>query len=238
MHGPDGTDYKNEIQYIELIKPEKIVFEHLTGPKHRTTILLESLHQKTILHFTMVFASPEIKEQTIKTYKADIGLQQNIDKLENYLLGIIPEKELTLTRILKSPRQAVFNAWVDINQLVKWWGPQGFSNPVCEIDPKPGGKIYIEMKAPDGTVYPMAGEFIEIVKPEKIVFTSGALNKKGGAIFEAINTVTFEEDGKHTKLTLHAMVTEVSEEAKPYVGGMDEGWSQSLLRLEELVSKN
>jgi len=97
--------------------------------------------------------------------------------------------------------------------------------------------IYIEMKAPDGVVYPMKGEFKEIIRPEKIVFVSGALDNNGNTIFEVMNTVTFEEDGKNTKLTLHAVVDNVSDEAKPYVGGMDEGWSQSLVRLEKLITK-
>lgn len=113
----------------------------------------------------------------------------------------------------------------------------GFTNPVCEIDVRPGGKIYIEMKASDGIVYPMSGEFKEIIKPEKIVFVSGAWDKNGKTIFEVMNTVVFEEDGEYTKLTLNAVVDHVSDEAKPYVGGMDEGWSQSLVRLGELVTK-
>jgi|SRR5579871_3095934 len=236
MHGPDGKDYPNEIVYVEVVRPEKIVFDHTTGPKHRTTITFEARHQKTILHFKMLFATAAIKEETIKTYKADIGLTQNIDKLEMYLKNVSPDKELTLTRILKSPRDVVFNAWVDVKHLAKWWGPGDFTNPVCEIDPRPGGKIYIEMKAPDGVVYPMGGEFIEIIKPEKIVFVSGAWDKDGKTIFEVMNTITFEEDGKNTKLTLHAVVDNVTEEAKPYIGGMDEGWSQSLVRLDELVA--
>ncbi|MBS1915251.1 MAG: SRPBCC domain-containing protein [Bacteroidetes bacterium] len=235
MHGPDGRDYPNEIVYVEVVKPERIVFDHIAGPRHRTTIIFEARHQQTILHFKMLFASAEVKQETIKTYKADIGLVQNIDKLEMYLEKVMPDKELTLTRILKAPRDVVFNAWIDVKQLAKWWGPGGFTNPVCEIDVKPGGKIYIEMKAPDGTVYPMNGEFIEVIKSEKIVFVSGALDKNGQTIFEVMNTVTFEEDGKNTKLTLHAVVDHVSADAKPYIGGMDEGWSQSLVRLEQLV---
>lgn len=184
----------------------------------------------------MQFDTAEIKEQTIKTFKADVGMQQTISKLESYLENATPDKELTLTRIFKAPRDVVFNAWVDVKQLAKWWGPAGFTNSVCEVDTKPNGKMYIEMKAPDGVVYPMSGQFKEIVRPEKIVFTSAALDKDGNIIFEVLNTVTFEEDGKNTKLTLHATVDNISDEAKKYVGGMDEGWTQSLVRLEELIA--
>jgi uncharacterized protein YndB with AHSA1/START domain len=238
MHGPDGTDYPNEIVYVEVVRPERIVFDHVSGPKHRTTITFEARHQKTILNFKMLFASVELKEEVIKMFKADIGLKQNIDKLEAYLEKVSPDKELTLTRILKAPLDVVFNAWIDVKQLQKWWGPGGFTNPVCEIEPRPGGKIYIEMKAPDGVVYPMKGEFVEIIRSEKIVFVSGALDKNGKTIFEVMNTITFEEDGENTKLTMHAVVDSVSEEAKPYIGGMDEGWSQTLVRLEQLVTGN
>ncbi len=93
MHGPDGTDYRNEIVYEEIVKPEKLVFKHVTAPKHRTTIILEAKHQKTILHFNMIFDTVEIKEQTVKTFKADVGLQQTISKLESYLETAISDFE-------------------------------------------------------------------------------------------------------------------------------------------------
>jgi uncharacterized protein YndB with AHSA1/START domain len=92
------------------------------------------------------------------------------------------------------------------------------------------------MKGPDGTVYPMDGEFHEIVEPERIVFTSGALDKNGNHVLEVINTVTFtEEDGK-TKLTLHAAVYSVTDEGRPYLDGMNDGWNQSIDRLAEHVT--
>src|SRR5947207_1206796 len=103
----------------------------------------------------------------------------------------------------------VFKAWVDRDQLVKWWGPKDFTNPVCDVDAQPGGRILIHMKAPNGVVYPMDGEFHEIVEPEKIVFTSAALDNEGRRLFEVLNTVTFKDEGGKTKLSLHAVVSNV-----------------------------
>jgi uncharacterized protein YndB with AHSA1/START domain len=91
------------------------------------------------------------------------------------------------------------------------------------------------MKSPDGTIYPMNGTFKEIIKPEKIVFVSGALDKNGDLIFEVLNIVTFENENGKTKFSLHAIVDETPE-AKPYLDGMDEGWAQSLDRLSVIVS--
>ena len=68
-------------------------------------------------------------------------------------------QELTLVRVYAAPREKVFKAWVDCELAAKWWGPRGFTNPVCELDPRPGGAIRIDMRGPDGTVYPMGGTF-------------------------------------------------------------------------------
>src|ERR1700681_1552910 len=98
------------------------------------------------------------------------------------------KKELTITRVFNAPRGIVFKAWIDPIRLAQWWGPKGFTNPVCKIDIRPGGSIYIEMKGPDGTLYPMNGIFKEIQEPEKLVFTSSALDKDGKPLFEILNT--------------------------------------------------
>ena len=236
MHGPDGRDYKNINVFKELIKNEKIVYDHVSFPKHQSTITFTKKGNKTLLSIQMVFETAEERDNTIKTFKADVGLKQNIYRLEGYLKKISAEKEVTLTRIINAPREMVFKAWIEKDQLEKWWGPKGFTNPVCEINSTPGGTILIHMRAADGTMHPMDGEFHEIVEPEKIVFTSAALNKNGERLFEVLNTVTFDDENGKTKLTLHAAISSITDEGKPYLDGMNEGWSQSTDRLDDLVS--
>src|SRR5215469_2694594 len=236
MHGPDGKDYKNKSVFKEVIKNEKIVYEHVSFPKHQSTITFTKKGNKTLIAIQMVFETAEERDNTIKTFKADIGLKQNIYRLEGYLRKVSAEKEVTLSRLINAPREMVFKAWTDREQLKKWWGPKGFTNPVCEIDSTPGGTILIHMKAADGTMHPMDGEFHEIVEPEKIVFTSAALNKMGERIFEVLNTVTFHDENGKTRLTLHAAISNSTDEGKPYLDGMNEGWSQSTDRLNDLVS--
>ncbi|MGB7281032.1 MAG: SRPBCC family protein [Candidatus Acidiferrum sp.] len=149
-------------------------------------------------------------------------------------------KELLLTRILGAPRSLVFKAWTDRNHLARWWGPRGFTNPVCEIDVRPGGLIRIDMRGPDGMVYPMKGVFHEIVEPELLVFTSTALEDENGKpLFEILNTITFEDFHGITKLTLHArLVTrefKMSPQVAAALSGMEQGWSESLYRLADEV---
>ena len=84
MHGPDGTDYKNKSIYKEIIKPERIVFEHVS-PKFIATITFEEKNGKTLLTWNMLFETKEQFEKVVKTFKADEGLKQNVVKLEDYL---------------------------------------------------------------------------------------------------------------------------------------------------------
>jgi uncharacterized protein YndB with AHSA1/START domain len=84
MHDPDGTDYKNKSIYKEIIKPERIVFEHVS-PKFTATITFEEKNGKTLLTWNMLFETKEQFEKVVKTFKADEGLKQNIVKLEDYL---------------------------------------------------------------------------------------------------------------------------------------------------------
>ena len=146
-------------------------------------------------------------------------------------------REIVITRVLDAPREVVFQAWTDAERLKQWWGPDGFTNPVCELDPRPGGAIRIDMRAPDGVIYPMTGVVQEIVAPERLVFTSQAMDEAGNPLLEALHTVTFVEQGGQTKQTLRTKVTKTIGEGAKYIPDMEPGWNQSLDRLAEEVKK-
>jgi uncharacterized protein YndB with AHSA1/START domain len=145
--------------------------------------------------------------------------------------------ELTFVRLLDSPRELVFSAWTDPHHLAQWWGPQGFTNPVCEVDMRPGGVIRIVMRAPDGVDYPMAGAFREIVWPERLVFTAVAQDKDGNPHLESLATVTFVSEGDKTKLTVHVRATSLTASGAQMLEGMEAGWTQTLGRLGDYVLK-
>jgi uncharacterized protein YndB with AHSA1/START domain len=88
MHGPDGTDYKNRSIFREVIRYKKIVYEHVSGPRFVATIDFEEQGEQTILRWHMLFESAEEFIRTVKTFKADEGLKQNIEKLSLYLAGL------------------------------------------------------------------------------------------------------------------------------------------------------
>jgi len=85
MHGPDGKDYKNKSIFKEIVKHKKIVYDHVSYPPFRATINFEDQGDKTFLTWHMLFETAELFTQVVKTFKADEGLKQNLDKLGKYL---------------------------------------------------------------------------------------------------------------------------------------------------------
>jgi uncharacterized protein YndB with AHSA1/START domain len=149
-------------------------------------------------------------------------------------------RELTLVRTFDAPRELVFRAFTDARHLAQWWGPHGFTTPVCEIEARPGGAVRIHMRGPEGTghdtVYRTTGVVREIVAPERLVFALALLEDDGSIRLENINTVTFAEQAGKTTITLHVRVIKATEAAEYNLQGMQAGWSQSLERLASLVA--
>jgi uncharacterized protein YndB with AHSA1/START domain len=146
-------------------------------------------------------------------------------------------REFLITREFAAPRELVFAAWADPKHLMQWWGPKGFTNPICEWDARPGKEIHVVMRAPNGVEYPMGGAFREILPPERLVFTSGALDENGKLLFEILHTVTFEERPEKTVLTIKSRVTKTSPGAGNYISGFEPGMTQSLERLATLLTQ-
>lgn len=92
MHGPDGTDYKNKSVFKEVVPNKRLVYEHVSGPKFTATIDFEAQGDKTSLTWHMLFETKEQFIQVVKTFKADEGLKQNVDKLFDYLVNELKER--------------------------------------------------------------------------------------------------------------------------------------------------
>lgn len=87
------------------------------------------------------------------------------------------EREIVVTHVFDAPRALVFKAWTDPKHLMHWWGPRVFTNPICESDARVGGAWRIVMRSPDGVDYPGGGVYLEIVEPERLVFTNNRTDK-------------------------------------------------------------
>ena len=150
-------------------------------------------------------------------------------------------REMKITHIYDFPRELVWQAWTDPKHLAQWWGPKSFTNPTCQVDARPGGKIWIVMRGPKGGDYdndfPMSGTFHEVVAPERLVFTAVAEDKAGDPLLKSHTTVTFESlPGDKTRLTVSAKAEGIAPIAPQMLAGMEVGWTQSLEKLADLLA--
>lgn len=110
----------------------------------------------------------------------------------------IVRREIVTTRVFDAPRDVVFGAWTDPEQLKIWWGPKGFTNTFHHIDIKAGGSWSYIMHGPDGHNYPNEMQFIEVTAPERIVIDHTSYPQ-----FRL--TVLFHELGDRTKITFRQL---------------------------------
>jgi len=148
------------------------------------------------------------------------------------------DRKIIISRLFDAPRELVWRAMTDPRHVVNWWGPIGFTTTIEEMDFRVGGTWKHVMHGPDGTEYPNQSVFLEIVKPERIVYAHGG-GKKDAASVNFTQTWTFEavEKGK-TRLTL-CQVFPTAEDRDKVVKeyGAIEGGKQTLQRLAEFLVK-
>ena len=141
----------------------------------------------------------------------------------------LSDREIVTTRAIDVPRELVFKAWTDPEHLAQWWGPKGFTNTFQEFDMRPGGVWRFVMHGPDGVDYKNKSVFVEIVKPERIVF-----QHVSGPQFQV--TATFAEQAGKTKLTFQ-MLFETAAECAKVKGFAVEANEQNFDRLEAQLAK-
>lgn len=95
------------------------------------------------------------------------------------------KQDIVLTRVFDAPLEAVWKAWTEPEQVMKWWGPTGFTSPSCQIDFREGGKFIFHMRAPkemNNADFYTSGVYKKIVPAEFIEFSQGLSDKDGNKI--------------------------------------------------------
>ncbi len=124
MHGPDGKDYPNSNVFTEVVKHERIVFDHVSAPHHITTITFTASGGETTIEWHMIFDSKEEFEQVVKTYKADEGLVQNLEKLKVYMASDAEAKKdapVVVERTYNAPIDMVWEAISNRDKMAEWY---------------------------------------------------------------------------------------------------------------------
>ncbi|MES2704463.1 MAG: SRPBCC family protein [Bacteroidota bacterium] len=141
------------------------------------------------------------------------------------------DREIVITRLLNAPRELVYKVWTDPTHVAKWWGPNGFSNTIREMEVKPGGTWSFMMHAPDGTDFPNKIVYTEVKAPELLVYDHGSDDPNDRNAFKV--RVTFADEQGKTRLTMRTLF-ETAEERDRVMSefGAVEGGNQTINRLE------
>ena len=141
------------------------------------------------------------------------------------------DREIVITRVFAAPRRRVFEALTDPEHVPHWYGPRGWTLPVCAIDFRPGGAWRFVCRGPDGTDMGMRGVYREITPPERFVSTESFDDYPG----ESLNTLVLSEEDGGTTITTTVLYP--SKEVRDAVlgSGMPDGASQTYDRLAEYL---
>jgi uncharacterized protein YndB with AHSA1/START domain len=115
---------------------------------------------------------------------------------------------ISMVHTLDAPREVVWEAFTNPTHVARWYGGTGFTNPVCEMDVRPGGRWHHVMRTPDGGEVRLHFIFVDVVRPTKLSWKTehGPDGKPG-----SFNTVTLEEYGPQTRVLFVARFMSIAE---------------------------
>ncbi len=150
----------------------------------------------------------------------------------------VTEAVILMSRMFDAPRDLVWDTMTDPKHVSQWWGGHGFTNPVCEMDVRPGGKWHHVMRTPDGQEFTFNFVFVEVVRPERLVWQDEKHGKgAAGGPPTCVNIVTFEDHGQQTKWKLVARFNSIAERDMAAKMGFSEMISVSTDRLVAYLQK-
>jgi uncharacterized protein YndB with AHSA1/START domain len=111
---------------------------------------------------------------------------------------------IVIVRIFDAPRELVFKAWTEAERFVTWFGEHGSSIPLDRVsmDPRPGGAwSAVMLHGPDQIEIPFAGEFRDVVEPERVVMTLVDPADPDSGLLEILTVELRDLGGDRTEMT-------------------------------------
>jgi uncharacterized protein YndB with AHSA1/START domain len=255
MHGPDGTDYPNKTLYHEVEKYAKLVYDHggydERKPLFKVTVYFKEVGKKTHMDMTMAFETPEICEQMGKFIK-QAGGNSTWDRLAEYLDKETEGKDkFVINRSFNASIDLMFKMWTDPEHFSKWLPPTGMNMTFLKGEIREGSSMAFFMSNDEGFKFYGNSKYLEIKKPETLVYTqqftdeNGKVSKHPGALVWPetllVKVQLTVESPDQTRVTVsmepfgHATPEEIAAFVKER-GGMTMGWTGSFDKLETLLA--
>lgn len=254
MHGPDGTDYENTTQYLEVEPQARLVYDHGghrdRPPLFRVTVLFTEERGRTRLELRFAFATPEVAAE-MAGFIRRAGGESTWDRLAEHVGKRRTGRDtFVINRSFDAPIEDVFDAWTDPAQLARWLPPVGTRLRFLRADIAPGGSTFFVIAGEHGTMH-VRCDYFEIDAPRRIVYSQQFCDEHertsrhpGADTFPAalLTTITLAEEGPErtrVTVTMEPQGSLTDAELATFVqerGGMTQGWSGSFDVLEALLA--
>ena len=256
MHGPDGTDWPNITLYHEVEKYSRLVYDHggneTQPPLFRVTVTFVEANGKTTMDMTMAVATEEAAKQ-MKQFIKQAGGNSTWDRLAEFLGKENEGKErFVINRTFEASLNTMFEMFTKPEHFSKWLPPTGMNMTYLKSDISPGSTTLYLMS--DGAGFTMHGKinYLEITKPDRIVYTQQFSDEKGNttrAPWDSnwpetmLSTITLVEEGQNlTRVTVNWEIVgaPTAAELESFIkekAGMTQGWTGSFDKLEDLITK-
>lgn len=255
VHGPDGVDYPNVTTYFVVEPLKRLEYDHGANENQkalfRVNVLFSEAKGKTTMKMTMTFESPE-RAKELSVFIKQAGGNSTWDRLGEYLDEECNDKKVfLLNRVFESPIDLVFEMFTNPVHIEKWQPPTGFTMKILEGKVEAGSSVFYEMGNNEVKFFGRS-TYEKIIRPEFISFIqefcdeNGKNTKHPGAPIwpmRWLTSVAFTaEDKTSTRITLKSEIIDshTSAELEAFMsarGGMTQGWTGSLDRLEEHLER-
>jgi uncharacterized protein YndB with AHSA1/START domain len=163
----------------------------------------------------------------------DARTRSNATNSAGFALTMPSDREIVFTRVFDAPAQHVFDAWTKPEHLVRWYGCHNSSLIVCDVDLRIGGAFHFVARLNDGSKHPISGRYREIEPPSRLVFTERFNNDPDK---EALVTLTLDEHGGKTTLTMRALYRSAEDRNAVLDIGVEKGFTEMLERLADCLA--
>ena len=253
MHGPDGKDYPNRTDYLEIEKHVRMVYDHGADndapPMFRVPVGFEEIDGRSAMDMTMAFSTPEVAANTKKFIKK-AGGDATWDRLAEYLAATKSGEDLfVINRSFEAPMEVVYDQWAKPENLSRWLPPTGSNMEFIRADMRVGGESLYRMAKENVTMHGRI-RYLEMQPPHRIVYVQQFCDAQGKSARHPLSptwpetmrtTVLFAKEGDdQTRITVIWSVEghATPEERTTFHGaksGMTQGWTGSFDKLEAVL---
>lgn len=247
MHGPDGVDYPNVTQYLEVEPQRRLVYDHGgsddTPPLFRVTVTFAESNGRTTMDMVSTLPTPERATEMARFIKK-AGGNATWDRLAEHLAP--DAARFVINRTFDAPIARVFEMWTNPEHLAQWLPPKGTRLRFLRSEIARGKGTFFVITGAHGPMYVRA-DYLTIEAPHRIVYTQQFVDEaeqlaSGPTAWPATlrNTIDFvAESAERTRVTLttepDGPTTAAERDAfSAERAGMTQGWSSSFDALEPL----